>query len=239
MRPHLVVIEHQSDCSLGRFERWLRDAGCGLEVRRPYLGEDVGDLGRADGLVVLGGVMNAYEDDRAPWLPAVRAMLRDAVDIAAPVLGICLGSQLLAVACGGRVERGADGTEDGVVDVHWTPAAKHDPLVAGLPDPFPAPSMHDDAVVELPSDAVLLGSTVRYPHQVFRVGTCAWGVQAHPELSPQRYDAWARAHPTVDPEVTGAEVHARDREVRASGALLAGRFAVVARSGRAARSLAC
>jgi GMP synthase (glutamine-hydrolysing) len=124
--------------------------------------------------------MGALDDELAPWLPAVRRLLAEAVNEELPTLGICLGAQLLAVAAGGRVVRGAAGTEAGLVSVSWTAAAHTDALVAALPEPMLTPSLHDDEIVELPAGAVLLGGTATYPHQAFRVGSCAWGVQFHP-----------------------------------------------------------
>lgn len=223
----VVVVEHEQDCTIDLFGPWLADAGCELAVRRPWRGEPVGGLAGAGGLVVLGGSMGAYDDDRAPWLPAVRDLLRDAVAARVPTLGICLGAQLLAVATGGRVERGATGTEAGIVDVSWHRDAADDPLVGGLPDPFAAPSMHDDAVVLLPPGAVLLGSSPRYPNQAFRAGACAWGVQFHPELSPCMYEAWANADARPDVDWVVPSVHAQADRTAATGELLARRYAAV------------
>lgn len=220
----VVVVEHEPGCPPDRLVDWLGGAGCLLDVCRPYAGNPLPRPGEADGILVLGGQMGAYDDQSAPWLPAVRSLLRQAVEEHVPVLGICLGAQLLAAACGGRVEVGAKGVEAGVVEVHWREEAADDALVAGLPSPCPGPSMHDDAVVELPPGAVWLGATGMYPHQVFRVGGCAWGVQFHPEVSLPTLRAWARAHPDVDADRLVAEVQARDGEVAAAGEALAKRF---------------
>ena len=115
----LLVIEHEPGCPLDRFERWL--TGLDLVVVRPYKGEDV-PSSPADGLLVLGGSMSAYDDDIAPWLPATRELLSVAMSTDVPTLGICLGAQLLAVACGGTVDVGAvSDRECGVIDVRWPP----------------------------------------------------------------------------------------------------------------------
>lgn len=227
--PRVVVIEHEPGCPVDRLGPWLRDAGCDLEVIRPYVGQPLPAAVAVDALVVLGGQMGAYDDDVAPWLPAVRDLLANAVATATPTLGICLGAQLLAVAGGGRVERGAAGTEGGVVDVRWRTAAADDPLLGGLPEPFAGPSMHDDAVVELPADAVWLGATAMYPHQVFRVGEAAWGVQFHPEVSLPTYASWAAHHPSVDADDVVRQLRERDGEVVAAGRLLAARFTALVR----------
>jgi GMP synthase (glutamine-hydrolysing) len=222
-RRRVVVIEHEPGCPLDRFGGWLR--GVEIEVVRPHAGDSVPAYVR-DGLIVLGGQMSAYDDGVAPWLPAVRDLLARSAADGVPTLGICLGAQLLAVACGGRVEvAAAAGRESGVIDVRWRPEAALDPLVAGLADPFPGPSMHADAVVELPPDSTWLGRSELYPHQAFRVGAAAWGVQFHPEVSLPTFTGWAREHPEVDVETVTAEFKRRDGQVAAAGRALAERFA--------------
>jgi GMP synthase (glutamine-hydrolysing) len=235
--PTIAVIEHETGCTVDRFGPWLVEAGCTLDVRRPYTGTPLGGIDAADGLVVLGGEMGAHDDDVAPWLPQVRAVLREAVERSLPTLGICLGAQLLAVACGGRVEVGAAGTEAGVIGVTWRDEAGHDPLVAGLPSPFPSATMHNDAVVELPPGAAWLGSAEIYAHQVFRVGACAWGVQTHPEVSLSSFTAWSQLHDGVTGgEEAVAELRARDEEVVLAGRALAARFAAVVAAARDQRA---
>jgi len=97
----VVVIEHEPSCPLDLFESWLD--GVAVDVIRPYAGAAV-PPSADDGVIVLGGHMSAYDDDLAPWLPAVRDLLATSVADGVPTLGICLGAQLLAVACGGTVE---------------------------------------------------------------------------------------------------------------------------------------
>ncbi|MGZ4590451.1 MAG: type 1 glutamine amidotransferase [Actinomycetes bacterium] len=233
----ILVVEHEAGCSADRFAGWLADAGAELVVCRPYLGDVVPERVAGAGLVVLGGHMGALDDDDHPWLPVVRSLLARSVREGVPVLGICLGAQLLAAGCGGRVEVGARGIEAGVVDVRWRAEAAYDALVAGLPAPFPGPSMHRDAVTALPPGAIWLGETDAYPHQVFRVGDCAWGVQFHPEVSLASFAAWReRVSPQewtrygVDGRVAVDELRVRDAEVAAAGRELASRFAALARA---------
>jgi GMP synthase (glutamine-hydrolysing) len=140
------------------------------------------------------------------------------------------------------VEVGSRGIEAGVVDVRWRPEAADDPLVGGLTDPFPGPSMHQDAVTVLPPGATWLGETAAYPHQVFRVGERAWGVQFHPEVT---LDVFAEWRERVSPEewerygVDGAaaveELRRRKTEVEDAGRLLTGRFVAVMREREAAQ----
>ncbi|GAB2676584.1 type 1 glutamine amidotransferase [Thalassiella azotivora] len=186
--PRVLVVQHEDRVPPGRFADL---PGLAPTVLRPDRGDPVPATADGwDGLVVLGGTMAAWEDDRAPWLPAVRALLAAGVDDGTPVLGLCLGAQLLALATGGRVERGPDGPELGVTTVHRLAGTGADALAAALPETFPAPQGHHDAITGLPPDAEVLASTDRYPHQLVRVGERAWGAQYHPEADRPTFADW-------------------------------------------------
>ena len=193
-----LVVQHSPTEDPGLLGGWLAEAGMALDVVAAYDGVPVPrDLRGHDALLVLGGAMAAWDDERAPWLPATRALLRTAVAGGVPTLGVCLGSQLLALACGGRVERGAAGPEHGgcQVVIDRGPAAA-DPLFAGLPaDPqgrLEVVQWHSDTVTELPAGATLLASSAAYPVQAFRVGDRAWGLQFHIETTAGMVERWAR-----------------------------------------------
>ena len=133
-RPSVLVIANDPSDPIGRLGEWLRSAGAELDERSAWLPDELpASLGGVDALIVLGGAMNCQDDVAAPWLPRVRALLRDAVSAQLPTLGVCLGAQLLAVAHGGRVERNADGPEYGAQLVAKRAAASADPLFADLP----------------------------------------------------------------------------------------------------------
>ena len=227
-RRGIVVIEHEPDCPLDRMAEWLGDIA--VDVIRPYAGDAV-PAAVEGGLIVLGGQMSAYDDVVAPWLPAVRDLLAMAVSASVPTLGICLGAQLLAVAGGGRVDVAASaGRESGVVDARWRAEALTDPLMAGLPDPYPGPSMHADAVTALSSGATWLAASEMYPYQAFRVGAAAWGVQFHPEVSLATFHGWADLHPDVDTEAVIADYLRRDDDITHAGRTLTERFVTLCRS---------
>lgn len=229
-RPRVTVVQSSPDCGLDRFAEWW--TGIDVHLVRADLGDALpGPTEVGDGLVVLGGPMSAHDDEAAPWLRPLRDLLAVVSATDVPALAICLGAQLLAVARGGRVELAAPpGCEAGVVDVRWRPEAAADPLVgalvrhAGTARTSPQPSMHGDAVVDLPRGAVWLASTAMYPFQAFRIGS-AWGVQFHPEAGVDTIRTWAEENDAVDTETVVAQMTARADELTVSGRAVADAFA--------------
>ncbi|HEY0216700.1 MAG TPA: type 1 glutamine amidotransferase [Cellulomonas sp.] len=223
--PVLTVVQLDEIVPLDRFAGWLD----GVQVRlvRAYAGERTGPAADLDGLLVLGGRMSAH-DEAEPGITATRELLTEAVAAGVPTLGICLGAQLLAVATGGQVHVDAPpGREAGIVDVRWRPEAVGDPLVGALAASgtrsTPMPTMHADAIVDLPRSATWLAASRMYPYQAFRVGS-AWGVQFHPEASPATLHEWAVGAGEDVPAVDAA-VAEHDAAVTEAGRTLAQTFA--------------
>jgi GMP synthase (glutamine-hydrolysing) len=229
--PTVLVIEHEQGAGASLVGEWLRDAGVQLEVCRPYAGDAVPLRVDAEGLLVLGGAMGALEDDVAPWLPGVRSLLRHAVAYELPTWGICLGAQLLVAALGGEVVRGPAGPEVGVVGLEIK--ADDDPVFGPMPRVAQAVQFHQDSVSRLPPGATLLASSPLYANQVFRVGTCAWGVQCHPEVTASQVADWTReesallAAAGVNAQHVVQEVRARQSELEALWAPVARRWAAL------------
>lgn len=202
--PRIAVIQHEDRVPLDLLATGLADAE--VVTIRPGDGDPLPQPHDVDGLVVLGGSMHVHADDTAPWLPAVRELLRESVAAGTPVLGVCLGAQLLAVALGGEVTRSApSGPERGLVELRMRPDAASDPLLAGIVAGFGrdvlVASSHADAISVLPDDATWLASSRQYPFQAFRVGSTAWGLQFHPEAGEDTLADWAASH-GEDPEAT-------------------------------------
>jgi GMP synthase (glutamine-hydrolysing) len=189
--PRVLVIEHDRDCPPAWFGRWLADAGCDLDVCRPYLGDELPQLTAYDALVVLGGPMGADDDARHGWLGPVKALVRAAADAGVPTLGICLGHQLVASALGGGVGRNPRGQQVGLLELGWTGAASADPLFGPLATPRRGVQWNDDIVVRLPDGATLLAATGHEEAQVVRFGPAMWGVQLHPEVDEPVLRPWA------------------------------------------------
>jgi GMP synthase-like glutamine amidotransferase len=196
-----LVIENDPTDDARRLGEWLVDAGLSMDVRKPYLhGQAAGDDLPADlegfaAFVVLGGEQHAYDDDAgnpgAPWFPAVESLLRKAVRHKVPTLGVCLGGQLLATAMGGTVERSAAGPEIGAGLVARRDAAEYDTLWRYVPFAPDVLQWHEDEITELPVGATLLAASTRHPHQAFRVGDRAWGLQFHIECDADMITTWA------------------------------------------------
>lgn len=194
-KPRITVLQPDADVPLERFDPWLRR---GVRLTMIQLWEkDVPNLETiGDGLLVLGGHMNAHDDHR--WIGYVKDLLADAQGIDLPVLGICLGHQLLAEALGGEVVVGDErGAEDGPHQLEWLPGATEDPVLGRVAaSGAPVPMSHHDVVSRLPEGATELARTATYPNQAFRLGS-AVGVQFHPEASPELvHHWWLREHRT-------------------------------------------
>ncbi|GAA4555476.1 type 1 glutamine amidotransferase [Planotetraspora kaengkrachanensis] len=235
------MIEHEAEAGLGFFAGWLRDAGVDCEVVRPYKGDPVPET--ADrGLVVLGGEASAWDDEGYGWLPATRALLARSVEDGVPTLGICLGAQLMTIACGGTVERGDAGLEIGLCDVVALPEAGDDPLFSALPArPLRAVQYHYDAMTALPPGAVRLATGGQYPNQAYRLGASAWAVQFHPEATAGVFESWTSGGGLPDSQVgeLNAQVGQGEEELRATWRPLAEAFAaqIFQRSATEARAV--
>jgi len=208
-----LVITHTVTESPGTLADWLPAAGLELDVVEPWNGMALPDRVDADALIVMGGPQQAYDDGSAAWLRQTKALLRTAVADGLPVLGICLGAQLLAEATGGRVAPGADGPELGARLVSKRDAAVDDPLFSDIPLSPVVVQWHWDVVTELPPGALLLAASPRYPHQAFRVGEKAYGLQFHIETPPEMVRGWAAA------DAAGVEAAGLDPEALAERAV--------------------
>ena len=154
-------------------------------------------LSQISGLVVFGGEMNADEGERYPWLLRQRQLMRQAVDAGLPVLGICLGAQLLARAFDARVYR-APVRELGFRRVLITDAGAGDPLLQAFASGDYVFQWHEDTLA-LPDGATLLARGDEVAVQAFRVGDRGWGIQFHAEIDRPGVEAWLRvAEPTLE-----------------------------------------
>lgn len=221
-----LVIGHSKTASLRRLGPWLEQAGLGYELAFGGDGLPSG-LDGYSALIVLGGAPMPNEDDRFPWLAQTRALSAQALEQGVPTLGICLGGQLLAYVGGGIVEHRKLQPEHGMTTITLEPAAAHDPLFIVLPQRIAMTENHVDHIIKLPEGAVLLAHSDRSPVQAFRLGTCAWGLQFHPEISAENIVSWDEDD-QLGIEADGFvwdDIIRRAHEADAENATLAQRFA--------------
>ncbi len=171
----------------GDFEDWFV-AGLGVDpscvqLVQAHLEEPLPGQDEVCGVLVTGSP--AMVTDREPWSERAAAWLARAVQDELPVLGVCFGHQLLAHCMGGEVGDCPGGAEVGTVPVTLAPRADDDPLFGGLPGSFPAQTTHWEAVLQPPPGAVALATTAQDTNHAFRLGPRAWGIQYHPEFTPE------------------------------------------------------
>jgi GMP synthase (glutamine-hydrolysing) len=223
----VLMIENARDSGPGKLLDWLDDRGITPVVVRAWDGEPVPtSIAGHAGLILLGGGLLPDEDERAPWLPAERDLLRNAHG-RVPVLGICLGGQLLAHTFGGEVKGKYGLPEKGVTSLTVLPAAADDPLVSGLPSTVRAVESHQDQITRLPEDAVLLMSSERCPNQMLRVRDRSWGVQFHPEVAADRVRRWNPERLRAmgfDPDALVADAERYAEELDKTWSAVIGRF---------------
>lgn len=190
MKP-VFVLRNVSHETAGSLESHLAEAG--MEVRYFDLFRNTPrrlPLQEAAALVVMGGPMSVHEVEQYPFLAAEINWIQQAVEQQVPLLGICLGSQLLAKATGAKVYPNR-AKEIGWYPLEMLPAAAEDPLFVGCQGKETVFQWHGDTF-DLPPGAVLLARSALCKHQAFRVGPCAWGLQFHIEMTPDMVDSWLR-----------------------------------------------
>lgn len=181
----LLVIQHSNTCGTGLIGDALLRHGLRARTIRLADGDRVpSDLDGIDGILSLGGSASAT-DDSLPWIADEIALLAAACAAQVPVLGVCLGAQLLARALGGTVER-MESASVGPCQIDMTVAGRDDPMFRGLPWYGTWPSWHQDEITTLPPDARLLAKSDACDVEAFAHGVFAYGVQFHPEWTVTR-----------------------------------------------------
>ena len=191
----VVAVTHGPSVGPGVFEDAARGAGHELVE---WSAPDGGRPPEADAVLVFGGAMHPDEESRHGWLrPELRWLLAQ-LELGTPLLGVCLGSQLIARAAGATVYRATE-PEIGWLPVERTEAGAADPVAGSLPERFDAFQWHH-YTHDLPAGAVELARS-SVCTQAYRVGN-AWGVQFHPEVRAEQVETWLseEPHDVADPE---------------------------------------
>jgi GMP synthase-like glutamine amidotransferase len=197
VKPILLVRNDRYE-SFGVALPALARAGADVVTAHMPAGARLPPLDDVAAVVTFGGTVNVDQTDSHPYLGVVRAYTREAVERGVPLLGICLGSQLLARALGVEVVKGPK--EVGFEPVHPLPDAKEDPLFSFLGEDEFVMQWHEDTY-ELPPDATLLLAGDRVPVQAYRVGDVAWATQFHLEVDATELEWWL--------EIADAEIDIR------------------------------
>lgn len=232
-QTRILVVQNAERTSLGRFEDWWTEDGLTIDVVMACDGQEIPDLDGYAALVLLGGGLMPDEDEKAPWLPREREVAGQAVESGLPVLGICLGGQLLAHVGGGEVRAKHGEPESGSTLLTRRAEADGDHLFGPLPGVFRAIEHRVDAITELPPGALWLASSEKCPIQGFRLGERAWGLQFHPEVTGDRVANWNRESlekQGFDPDEVVQTARDHEAESAVVWRAFAGRFASLVRS---------
>jgi len=216
------VLQHVAWEGPGRIATEACARGISLVVHRLDLVPCVPRPEDVDVLIVMGGPMGVYETDKYDFLSSEVKLIAEMVRRGRPMLGVCLGAQLLAEALGAKVFAGPS-PEIGFGSVELTKEARRDPVFATLPHPLPVFHWHGDTY-DLPNGALLLARNANYEHQAFRFGRNAYGLQFHVELDSNTWNEW-ESHL---PEHTAADAEQLRFQVECVGKSLIAQFFDVA-----------
>jgi len=185
----VLVFQHDPFEELGFFAEILEKQGTDYRVLRLFHGEmPTEEWEHVRALIILGGPMGVDEEERFPFLRWEKRIIRAAIDEAVPMLGICLGAQLIAATLGTAVFHGP------VKEIGWnpisiTPHGQVDSLLGYLPESATVFQRHGDGF-DLPAGAIRLASSAHYSTQAFRVGKTIYGLQFHLEVTPRMIERW-------------------------------------------------
>jgi GMP synthase (glutamine-hydrolysing) len=184
-----AIVQHAEWEGPGTIAAVMAARGIAHRICRMDRGEALPRAGEIAGLVVMGGAMGVYEAERVPHLKEEIALLGRMVAARRPVLGVCLGAQLLAAALGATVARGP-AMESGAGEVELSEAGRTDPVLGGDgATALPVVHWHQDTF-PLPEGAVRLASSAMYREQAFRFGERVYGLQFHLEVNDALAQAW-------------------------------------------------
>jgi GMP synthase (glutamine-hydrolysing) len=226
---HVLSVIHGTDARAELFAPAIEQAGHELdEWSFGWRTPPPRPLDSYDAVLVFGGAMHADQDESHPWLRHETLWLHQLLARHTPVLGVCLGVQLLARAAGAWVGRMPDGPEIGWCRVELTEAGAADPVVGSLPPLFEALQWHH-YTFGLPAGAVELARSPACT-QAFRLGDACWGVQFHPEVTAAQLDGWLADadDPAPNPERLRTETPAKIGAWNDLGRTLCGAFLAAA-----------
>ncbi|NOZ60015.1 MAG: type 1 glutamine amidotransferase [Euryarchaeota archaeon] len=194
----LLAFENAEGEHLGCLEELAEARGIEVEYRRLWRGDDLEGALDYDLLVFLGGPMSVNEESDYPYLAEEKALIRRALEVEKPLLGICLGAQLIASALGARVYPGRE-RELGWYPITLTGEGRRDEVFSAFPHRLEVFHWHGETF-DLPAGARLLAGSELYPHQAFRTGR-SYALQYHLEVTAEMVRDWVREVPERREEI--------------------------------------
>lgn len=185
----VILVQNDPEVPAGSLLDLLEDNRVPYKVVSSFNNEPLPLLDSVSALIILGGAMGVHDIDKYPYLQEVNSCILEATQRRIPLLGICLGGQLLAASLGASVHS----QKNGELGIHAVCVAEHagsDPLFQGLPNEFTAFQWHYDCF-DIPAGAVCLASSPRCAHQAFRYGSNQYALQFHPEVTREIVLTWA------------------------------------------------
>lgn len=220
----IALLQHVPFEGPAHIAVWASSRGLALETTRLFAGESTPDVAAIDGLIVMGGPMNIYEEDDYPWLVSEKALIHDAIETGKPLVGVCLGAQLIADALGNKV------VPVGQKEIGWFPlslteAGQSHPVFRAAPASFPVFHWHGETFA-LPEGAIHLARTSVCDTQAFIWKDRVLGLQCHLEMTRRSIDAiidgcahelelaqghpWVQSSETMQAISSGELAHAHD-----------------------------
>ena len=210
----VLIVQHAPYEHPAVIRRALESQGTQTITIHPYLNETFPSHKEISGMISLGGSMHANDDQTHPWIPKECALLRACVTEQLPVVGVCLGGQMMARALGGRVEKNT-AVELGWFPIHLNEAGKADPVLGSAGDSPTVYHWHEDTF-HLPADATLLAYSKACPRQAYRIGDKAYGFQFHPEADHQLLHEWL-SYEGIEDEIAQEQKKHGSRSVQDAG----------------------
>ena len=192
MGNNVLMLKHIAIEGGGTIEEYLLSKGHKIDRRELQDGDSVPSKLDYDAIIILGGPMNVYEEDKYPFLKDEDKLIKEAIKKEIPTLGICLGAQLIAKAAGAKVSKNKV-KEIGWYKVNLTEAGKNDPVFKGLGESFDVFQWHGDTF-GIPENGTLLSTAELCTNQALRVGKNMYGLQFHMEVTDKMIYEWINSY---------------------------------------------